>query len=93
MSKKIERPESTSIYQEIRSVFELIDTDNDNILSVPEIQTFLSQFHLEETDVEHKIQKFLDNQIGEINFGKFTELYCDVMSIDLKQEMRFFQKI
>jgi Ca2+-binding EF-hand superfamily protein len=89
MSKKIERPESTSIYQEILFVFELIDTDHDNVLTVTEIQTFLSQFHLEETDVEHKIQKFLESQVGDINFGKFTELYCDVMSIDLKEEMRF----
>eukprot|EP01080_Neovahlkampfia_damariscottae_P005871 gene5871-9699_t len=61
-----------------------MDTNCDNIVSITEIEEFLSQFDLQE-DV--KVQKYLREHDEELTFVEFTDLYCDYMDIDLKQEI------
>ena len=85
----LQRPQKTSIYEEIRSVFDMLDTNSDNIVTITEIENFLFEFDLHE-DV--KVQKFLREHDEELTFVEFTDLYCDYMNIDLKEEIRFKRK-
>eukprot|EP01080_Neovahlkampfia_damariscottae_P012778 gene12778-7052_t len=55
--RRLERPESISIYHEIKSIFDLIDVDKDNLIMRAELEKFLKQFDLE---ADEKLQQFLD---------------------------------
>ena len=83
--RKLERPESISIYHEIRSIFDIIDTDKDQLIMIPEIKKFLGQFDLKDVEDE-KLKSFLDSHES-LTFSDFSELYCHFMAIDLKEEI------
>jgi Ca2+-binding EF-hand superfamily protein len=83
--KKLQRPESISIYHEIRSIFDLIDTDKDNLIMINEFNAFLKQFDL--VDDDDKIKIFLEKHPESLTLNDFSELYCQAMDIDLKKEI------